>query len=221
MHVYPLCGAENPAGLLATHPERPPNEEGDQEQEDDYLDCAQTRSISVPVPRPPPQHIVTNPTDLSERSISWRSVVIRRAPVEPSGCPSAIAPPLTLTRSMSGLCSRCQAATTGANASLISNRSMSLIVIPLRSRIFVVAGIGPSSINTGSQPTVVWSTIRARGVSPSSFALSALISSTAAAPSEICDEFAAVIFPSGLNTGLSWESVSRFVSGRMPWSAMT
>ena len=115
----------------------------------------QTRWISVPVPRPPPQHIVTKPISLSERSSSCRSVVIRRAPVEPSGCPSAIAPPLTLTRSMSGLCSRRQAATTGAKASLISNRSMSSIVMPLRSRILRVAGIGPSSIFTGSQPTVV------------------------------------------------------------------
>src|SRR4051794_12471870 len=184
MDVYPLCGAENPAGLHAPYPDRPHNQEGDQEQEDEDLDCVQTRSISVPVPRPPPQHIVTKPIDLSERSISWSSVVIRRAPVEPSGWPSAIAPPFTFTRSMSGLCSRCQAATTGANASLISNRSMSLIDIPLRSRIFCVAGIGPSSIRTGSQPTVVWSMMRARGVMPSSLALSADISSTAAAPSE-------------------------------------
>ena len=71
---------------------------------------------------------------------------------------------------------------------------------------------------TGSTPTVVWSTIRARGVSPSALALSADISSTAAAPSEICDELPAVILPSGLNAGLSCESFSRSVSGRMPWS---
>src|SRR3954453_6430180 len=218
MDVYPLCGPENPPGLHAPHPDRPHDEEGDQEQEDKDLDCVQTRSISVPVPRPPPQHIVTKPIDLSERSSSCTSVVIRPAPVGPKGWPMAIAPPFTLTRSMSGLCSRCQAATTGANASLISNRSMSLIVIPLRSRIFCVAGIGPSSIRTGSQPTVVWSTIRARGVMPSSFALSALISSTAAAPSEICEALPAVIFPSSLKTVLSCESDSRLVSGRMPWS---
>ena len=43
----------------------------------------------------------------------------------------------------------------------------------MRSRILAVAGIGPSSIFTGSQPTVVWSTIRARGVRPSSSAFSA------------------------------------------------
>ena len=44
-----------------------------------------TRWISVPVPRPPPQHMVTSPISLSERSSSWSSVVMRRAPVEPSG----------------------------------------------------------------------------------------------------------------------------------------
>ena len=43
---------------------------------------------------------------------------------------------------MSGLCSRAHAATTGANASLISTTSMSPIVIALRCRIFAVAGIG-------------------------------------------------------------------------------
>ena len=119
---------------------------------------------------------------------------------------------------MSGSSSRRQAATTGANASLISTRSMSSIVIPLRSSSLRVAGIGPSSIFTGSQPTVVWSTIRARGVSPSCSAFSRDMSSTAAAPSEICDELPAVILPSGLNAGLSCESFSRLVSGRMPWS---
>ena len=104
---------------------------------------------------------------------------------------------------MSGFSSRRQAATTGANASLISIRSMSSIFMPLRSRILRVAGIGPSSIFTGSQPTVVWSTIRARGVSPSALAFSADISSTAAAPSEICEALPAVILPSGLNAGFS------------------
>src|SRR6185437_7262794 len=173
---------------------------------------AQTLWIRVPVPSPPPQHIVTKPISLSERSSSCRSVVIRRAPVEPSGWPKAIAPPLTFTRSMSGESSRFQAATTGAKASLISIRSMSSIFIELRSRILRVAGIGPSSILTGSQPTVVWSTIRARGVSPSSLAFSAVMRSTAAAPSEIWEALPAVMTPSGLNTVLSWLRASMLVS---------
>ena len=95
---------------------------------------------------------------------------------------------------------------------------MSSIVIPLRSRILRVAGIGPVSIITGSTPTVVWSTIRARGVRPSSSAFSRDISSTAAAPSEICDELPAVILPSSLKAGFSSASASSVVSGRMPWS---
>src|SRR6478672_6345675 len=86
----PTCRVGKPAGLHAPHPDRPQNDEGDQEQEDEDLYGVQTRSISVPVPRPPPQHMVTKPIDLSERSISWSRVVSRRAPVDPSGCPSAI-----------------------------------------------------------------------------------------------------------------------------------
>ena len=160
--------------------------------------------------------MVTSPTSLSERSSSCRRVVINRAPVDPSGCPSAIAPPLTLTRSISGSSSRRQAAITGAKASLISIRSMSSIAIPFRSSSLRVAGIGPVSMITGSTPTVVWSMIRARGFSPSALALSAAMSSTAAAPSEICDELPAVILPSGLKAGLRLASASSVVSGRMP-----
>ena len=95
---------------------------------------------------------------------------------------------------------------------------MSFIDMLLRFSSFAVAGIGPSSITTGSQPTVVWSRIRARGLSPRACAFSRVISSTAAAPSEICDELPAVILPSGLNAGLRPASVSSVVSGRMPWS---
>ena len=51
---------------------------------------------------------------------------------------------------------------------------------------------------------------------PSASAFSRDISSTAAAPSEICEELTAVIRPSGLNAGLNWDNVSMFVSGRMP-----
>src|SRR5581483_11126030 len=79
-----------------------------------------------------------------------------------------------------------------ANASLISNTSMSSILRPLLASSVRVAGMGPSSINTGSQPTRHVSTTRARGRHPSSRALSAVISSTAAAPSATCEEEPAV-----------------------------
>src|SRR6185369_7836567 len=48
----------------------------------------------VPVPRPPPQHIVTSACRAPTRSISLRALVISTPPVAPSGCPRAIAPPL-------------------------------------------------------------------------------------------------------------------------------
>src|SRR4029078_3166918 len=55
-------------------------------------------------------------------------------PEQPSGWPRAMAPPLTLTFSMSGWCSFSHANTTDANASLISVRSIWSIVMPARSR---------------------------------------------------------------------------------------
>ena len=67
---------------------------------------------------------------------------------------------------------------------------------------------------TGSTPTVVWSTIRARGFSPSASAFSRAISSTAAAPSEICELLPAVTLPSSLNAGFSCDSASIEVSRR-------
>ena len=93
---------------------------------------------------------------------------------------------------------------------------MSSIFIPLRSSSFRVAGIGPVSMITGSTPTVVWSTIFARGVTPSSSAFSRVMSSTAAAPSETWEELPAVILPSSLKAGFSSASFSSEVSGRGP-----
>ena len=71
---------------------------------------------------------------------------------------------------------------------------------------------------TGSTPTVVWSKIRARGSRPSASAFSRVISSTAAAPSEICEELPAVILPSSLKAGFSWRELLERGVGRMPWS---
>ena len=51
-------------------------------------------------------------------------------PVAPIGCPSAIAPPLTLTLPGSRSSSRIALSTTEANASLISHTSMSSTVMP-------------------------------------------------------------------------------------------
>ncbi|CKT39656.1 Uncharacterised protein [Mycobacterium tuberculosis] len=51
---------------------------------------------------------------------------------------------MTLTRSMSGSCTRAQDSTTDANASLISTMSMSPIFMPAFSSTFAVDCTGPS-----------------------------------------------------------------------------
>jgi hypothetical protein len=147
-------------------------------------------------------------------------VVIIRAPLAPTGCPRAIAPPLTLTRSGSAPVSASQARTTEAKASLTSKSPMSSTVRPARLRSAAVAGIGPVSLSTGSTPTNACPATRASGVRPSLPARARDITNTAAAPSEICEELAAVWRPSSLNAGRSAASDSR-VDTRIPWSRVT
>ena len=60
------------------------------------------RSMMVAVAMAPPAHMVIRAVLASRRSSSCSAVVISRAPVAPTGCPRAIAPPLTLTLSSSG-----------------------------------------------------------------------------------------------------------------------
>ena len=82
-----------------------------------------------------------------------------------------------------------------------------------------MAGIGAVSMMIGSPPasTAVW--IRAIGVRPSSAAFSLVVISSAADPSEICEELPAVITPpSGLKTVLSAPRVSSVLPRLMPSS---
>src|SRR5699024_4792270 len=53
------------------------------------------------MPWPPPTHSVARPKRPSRSRRPFRSVVVMRAPVEPQGWPSAIAPPWTLSVSWS------------------------------------------------------------------------------------------------------------------------
>ena len=62
--------------------------------------CVASYLSKIPAaPCPPPTHIVTMPYRASRRFISRRMVAVSLAPVHPSGWPSAMAPPLTLTLS--------------------------------------------------------------------------------------------------------------------------
>ena len=74
------------------------------------------------------------------------------APVAPIGWPSAIAPPLTFTRSGSRPRSRIVFSGTAANASLTSQRSTSPTFIPALARQRSAAGPGAVSMITGSEP---------------------------------------------------------------------
>ncbi|MCY1451519.1 hypothetical protein D9M71_683890 [compost metagenome] len=93
---------------------------------------------------------------------------------------------------------------------------MSPILSPALAKTLRVASMGPVSISVGSEPTVVKATTRALARNPRFFAVSPLINSNAAAPSEICDELPAVMRPvSGRKLVFSVESLSREVSRRM------
>ena len=66
-----------------------------------YLWHQALRSRIIAPPIPPPTHAVASPSRASRSSIAFSRVTRNRVPVQPTGCPSAIAPPCTLTRSQS------------------------------------------------------------------------------------------------------------------------
>src|SRR5205814_2262017 len=103
--------------------------------------------------------------------------------------------------------SRMQAIAWAANASLSSIRSIWSIVMPARFRTFCVAGIGPNPMQLGSTPATAVATTRASG------AVQPLppMTSSAAAPSLIPLDVAAVTVPSFLNAGFSFATLSSVV----------
>ena len=101
---------------------------------------AGTRTIRAS-PWPPPPHSAAAPTPPPRRLSSRARCSTIRAPDMPTGWPSAMAPPLTLTLSSSMPSSRAEAMPTAANASLISTRSRSAGVMPSLSQAFV-DGVG-------------------------------------------------------------------------------
>ena len=74
---------------------------------------------------------------------------------------------------------------------------------------------------SGESPLTPVETIRASGVSPSSAALTSLITTSAAAPSFSGQQFPAVTVPCSRNTGLRVAIFSSVVPGRGPSSAAT
>jgi hypothetical protein len=82
--------------------------------------------------------------------------------------------------------------TTAANASLISQRSMSLAFMPASLRAFSLTGPGAVSMISGSLPSVATARMRARGLMPRSLMKRSDASATTAAPSTMPLELPAV-----------------------------
>jgi len=120
----------------------------------------------------------------------------------------AIAPPLTLTLAGSNPSSRTTDNDCAAKASLDSIRSRSLTFQPAFSNAFLVAGMGPVPMISGSTPACAQEAMRARGLRPRRLASSALIRTTAAAPSFSPEALAAVTEPSLLKAGRRPETLS-------------
>ena len=139
----------------------------------------------------------------------------------PSGWPSAIAPPLTFTRSSSMPSSRTTARLCEAKASFSSTRSMSPISTPVRASSLRTAGIGPMPITRGSTPATALPAKAASGSTPSARARSSLAITSAAAPSLMPLELPAVTVPPARKAGRSFASSSAVESGRGCSSTVT
>jgi hypothetical protein len=129
----------------------------------------------------------------------FTAVVASRAPLAPSGWPSAMAPPQRLTRGSSSARprSRSTARPCAAKASLSSMTSICARLRPVSASTLRVAGAGPKPMMRGARPAVAMPTTRARGVRPWRAAAASLASSSAQAPSLTPLALPAVTVPSG------------------------
>mmetsp|Transcript_2528 Transcript_2528/g.6729 ORF Transcript_2528/g.6729 Transcript_2528/m.6729 type:complete len:322 (+) Transcript_2528:273-1238(+) len=187
-----------------------------------------TPSVSPPAsntaaaPMPEPMHIDTTPkrAPRPRRRISCSSVAVMRAPVQPSGWPSAMAPPLGLTFASS--MPRCftQYVACDANASLISYTSMSSSVRPACATAAGMATAGPTPMILGSTPTAANERNTPRMGRPRRTASRRVISNVAAAPSVSWLALPGVVDPPFLKTVGSLARLSIVVLARMPSSAL-
>src|SRR6266540_2975297 len=171
--------------------------------------------------RPPPPHKVAAPYSTWRRRISCTSVTIIRAPVEPRAWPSATEPPLTFTISWSAPSMRVACRATEAKASLTSSRPRSCRSLPAFLSAFSSAIAGTVCRYANRSAHIPCARISASGSTPSASARWALITTMAAAPSESCEAFPAVMVPAAVNAGGSSARDSYVVRGRMPSSRST
>mmetsp|Transcript_86937 Transcript_86937/g.106621 ORF Transcript_86937/g.106621 Transcript_86937/m.106621 type:complete len:214 (-) Transcript_86937:37-678(-) len=178
-------------------------------------------SKTAAAPIPDPIHMDTIPLFNPCLSISFNNVTVILAPVIPNGCPIAIAPPFTLTLSIVNPNFLTQYTACDANASFISNKSISLISYPVCFNTFGIANAGPIPITSGGTPDTANPINLPIIGNPNSFALLRFIINTAAAPSLTCDELPAVVVPPFLNTALNLPNDFIFVPALGPSSSIT
>src|SRR5690606_5486706 len=159
-------------------------------------------SMATAVASPPPMHKEATPRPPPLARSACTSVTTILAPDAPIGWPSAHAPPLTFTFACSRPRSCIAAMVTQANASLISYRSTSLALHPVRSRSARMAPTGAVVNHAGSCAAPACPTMRASTGRPRRRASLSRMRMTEAAPSEIDEELAAVIVPFSRNAGL-------------------
>ena len=144
-----------------------------------------------------------------------------RVPEAPIGWPSAMAPPCALTSAGSTPSTRVDCTATAAKASLISIAASSSAATSVWASADSMARAGCECSETSGPATKAWARMRASGWMPRMRASSSCITTTAAAPSEICEELPAVIVPSFEKAGRSAASDSTVVSARSPSSVST
>src|SRR5690606_8227111 len=103
-------------------------------------------------PMPVPTHMVTMPYLPPVRRRPCTTVAVRIAPVAPSGCPSAIAPPSGLTLAGSSCRSRMTARDCAAKASFSSIQSRSCCAMPAAASALGMASLGPMPMISGGTP---------------------------------------------------------------------
>ncbi len=111
-----------------------------------------TRSKIPAAPWPVPTHIVTMPYLSWRRRSACTSVAERIAPVAPSGWPSAIAPPIGLTRFAVEFELLITASDCAANASFSSIQPRSSSFRPALFSAAGIASIGPMPMISGGTP---------------------------------------------------------------------
>mmetsp|Transcript_5173 Transcript_5173/g.18074 ORF Transcript_5173/g.18074 Transcript_5173/m.18074 type:complete len:318 (+) Transcript_5173:16-969(+) len=177
-------------------------------------------SMTAAAPIPEPMHMDTTPTLASgRRFISCSSVATHLAPVAPRGWPRAMAPPLGFTLLASSPSLLTQYVACEAKASLSSYRSTSFGVSPAALVAAGIATAGPMPMIAGSQPTAAKERHTPMMGRRLFVASDRFMSSTAPAPSVICDALPGVVDPPFLNTAGSLARISGVMPSRMPSSS--